>query len=177
MATDHTDHVDHLLAQWAVERPGFDTAALALSARVVRLERFLSRRGAEVLVGFELTEGEANVLAALRRTGAPYELTPSQLSTALLLSSGAMTNRLDRLEARGLVTRSPDHDDRRRIRVQLTGAGREVIDAAMDAHVVALEAALAALDDDQRSALATLLRCALAALEAEEGADQPPLGD
>jgi DNA-binding MarR family transcriptional regulator len=159
------DHVDELTDQWARERPELDTSALRLSARILRLERFLSRRIQSDLDAVGLSEGEVNVLAALRRAGPPYELTPTELYRGLLLSSGAMTNRIDRLQDAGLVHRIPDDDDRRRTRVALTERGRETIDDAMDAHLRGLEGLLGFLDDDDRGALEDLLRKVLCHLE------------
>lgn len=162
-----SDHVDHLLAQWAEERPELSTGALAVAARIARLHRFLARTSAEALTGHGLSEGEGNVLAALRRAGPPYALTPTELYRSLLLSSGAMTNRVDRLQERGLVAREDDPADRRRVLVRLTDEGRELIDAAMDAHVGALEAALteALPAQEQRDELVGLLRRALGHFE------------
>lgn len=169
LAPVEPDHVDHLLAQWAEERPELPTGALAVAARVARLHRFLARTSARALTAFGLTEGEGNVLAALRRAGPPYALTPTELYRSLLLSSGAMTNRVDRLQDRGYVSREDDPEDRRRVLVRLTDEGREVIDAAMDAHVAALEEAIAAaLPDDERDRLVGLLRRTLEAFEADD---------
>lgn len=160
-----TDHVDTLLAQWATERPELDTSGLAVTARIVRLERFIGRAGSSIVTRFGLNEGELNVLAALRRAGAPNALTPTDLYKGLLLSSGAMTNRIDRLEDRGLVERVRDDDDRRRILVVLTDEGRELIDAAMDAHVDLLVGTFDVLDDDERDTLVSLLRKVLLPIE------------
>jgi DNA-binding MarR family transcriptional regulator len=160
-----SDHVDALIARWHDERPELDTRMIAVSARVLRLQHFLDRRLAQALAPHELHPGEANVLAALRRAGAPFQLTPTQLSRSLLVSSGAMTNRLDRLQARELIERIPDHEDGRRTRVALTPAGRVLIDAAMQAWVVSLEEQLGFLADDERSSLEQLLRRVLVELE------------
>jgi DNA-binding MarR family transcriptional regulator len=162
------DHVDDLTEQWARERPELDTSALRLSARIIRLERFLARRIQSDLDAVGLNDGEVNVLAALRRAGPPYQLTPTELYRGLLLSSGAMTNRLDRLEEAGLVQRSPDDDDRRRTRVALTERGRQTIDEAMDAHIRGLDGLLGFLSDEDRDALESLLRRVLAHLEDDE---------
>jgi DNA-binding MarR family transcriptional regulator len=159
------DHVDHLLAQWAQQRPDLDTSLLRISARIVRLSRYLDREAADHLTPWDLSEGEHNVLAALRRSGPPYELTPTQLYRSLLISSGAMTNRLDRLEAAGLLVRTPDPDDRRRTRVGLTERGREVIDAAIDRHVMALDEVFAGLTHEDADQLEALLRGILSRLE------------
>jgi DNA-binding MarR family transcriptional regulator len=163
-----SDHVDHLTAQWARERPELDTSLLRISARLVRLSRFLDRASADHLAPWGLKDGEQNVLAALRRSGPPYELTPTELYRSLLVSSGAMTNRLDRLEAAGLLVRTPDPDDRRRTRVGLTAEGREVIDAALDAHLEAMGELLAGLSSEDADDLERLLRGILSRLEARD---------
>jgi DNA-binding MarR family transcriptional regulator len=162
------DHVDGLLVQWARERPELDLSILRLTARMVRLSRYLDREGSDHLAPFGLHEGEQNVLAALRRAGEPYELTPTELYRSLLVSSGAMTNRLDRLESAGLIVRTPDPDDRRRIRVGLTDRGRDVIDAALDTHVAALGEMFDGLTDDDADTLERLLRGILRRLEDRE---------
>lgn len=161
------DHVDALIAQWAEQRPELDTDALSVSARIVRLERFLGRATAQMGAQWGLHEGELNVLAALRRSGPPFGLTPTELYKGLLLSSGAMTNRIDRLEAQGLVERQRDEDDRRRVMVVLTEAGRQLIDDAMDANVRILADTLRALDDDDRATLVRILRTVLVDLESD----------
>lgn len=140
------DHVDRILAQWAEERPDLDTRPLEIAARIARLDHFTIRTSRAALDHYGLTEGDGNVLAALRRSGPPYRLTPSELTASLLLSSGAMTNRIDGLENRGFVTREGDPDDRRRVYVTLTAEGRELIDEAMDLHVAALAGRLALPD-------------------------------
>jgi DNA-binding MarR family transcriptional regulator len=162
------DHVDDLTEQWARERPELDTSILRVSARVVRLERFLSRRIQSDLEAVGLNEGEVNVLASLRRAGPPFELTPTELYRGLLVSSGAMTNRLDRLEDAGLIRRIPDEADRRRTRVALTEHGLTTIDRAMDAHIRGLNELLGFLTPSQRDDLEALLRTVLAHLEADE---------
>lgn len=160
-----SDHVDRIVEQWARERPELDTSGLRIGARVLRLQRYLDQTVAQAVSPFELQVGELNVLATLRRSGPPYQLTPTELYRGLLVSSGAMTNRLDRLEASDLITRTVDPDDRRRVQVALTVRGREVIDRAMDAHVASLDRALAGIDDPQRDALEGLLRSLLVPLE------------
>ncbi|MEX1178483.1 MAG: MarR family transcriptional regulator [Nitriliruptor sp.] len=165
---DGGDHVDQLIAQWARERPELDTSVLRLAGRVIRLARYVDRDVVEHLAPWDLKDGEQNVLAALRRSGAPYELTPTELYRSLLVSSGAMTNRLDRLEAAGLIERTPDVEDRRRTRVRLTAQGREVIDGALDAHIAALAETFDGLTDDEAEVLEGALRRILRRLEAED---------
>jgi DNA-binding MarR family transcriptional regulator len=158
------DHVDRLTERWELERPELDTGPLSITARIVRLQRVLDRRTSQVLAPLELTIGEANVLATLRRAGEPYELTPTELYRGLLVSSGAMTNRLDQLESRGLLVRRSDPDDRRRVRVALTDRGRALVDAAMDAETEALAELLGFLSDEERATLIGLLRTVLVRL-------------
>lgn len=160
-----SDHVDHIVEQWARERPELATGALAISARILRLQRFLDERVDASLTSSGLNRGEMNVLATLRRAGPPHELTPTELYQGLLLSSGAMTNRIDHLEERGYVRRTPDHRDRRRIRVALTATGRELIDTAMEQHVADLEQHLGFLDPDEHDQLTRLLRRVLVEFE------------
>jgi DNA-binding MarR family transcriptional regulator len=160
-----SDHVDSIVEQWAAERPELPTGALAIAARIVRLQRFLDEAVDASLRSSGLNRGEMNVLATLRRAGPPHELTPTELYQGLLLSSGAMTNRIDHLEERGYVRRTPDRKDRRRIRVALTLTGRELIDAAMDLHVADLEEHLGFLDAEEHAQLTTLLRRVLIEFE------------
>lgn len=162
------DHVDQLLDQWARERPDLDTTHLAVTARIVRLHRYLERAVADHLADVGLHEGEVNVLAALRRAGPPYVLTPTELYRSLLVSSGAMTNRLDRLEDAGLLQRTRDPDDRRRVRVQLTEAGRTLLDDAFADYLGALGELFTDLTRDQARQLADALRVALLPLEARD---------
>jgi DNA-binding MarR family transcriptional regulator len=166
------DHVDGLLAQWAEERPELDVDGLAIAARIIRLQRFLDRRTSAVVSAHGLTIGETNVLAALRRAGAPHTLTPTELYRSLLLSSAAMTHRLDRLEELGYVTRARAEHDRRQIRVSLTLDGLEVVDRVMDDYTAQLTQLLAALDVSRRDELERSLRALLCTLEDEE---EPPV--
>lgn len=160
-----SDHVDRIVEQWAGQRPELDTSGLRIGARVLRLQRYLDQTVTQAVSPFELQVGELNVLATLRRSGPPYQLTPTELYRGLLISSGALTNRLDGLEASELITRTVDPDDRRRVQVALTDRGRELIDRAMDAHVASLDQVLAGIDDEQRDALEGLLRALLVPLE------------
>lgn len=162
-----SDHVDRIVEQWAEQRPELDTSGLRVAARAIRLQRYLDQAVSDAVRPFGLQVGELNVLATLRRSGPPFQLTPTQLYRGLLLSSGAMTNRLDRLEANHLITRTVDPDDRRRVQVALTVRGREIIDQAMDAHVSRLDEVLAGIDDPQRTELEDLLRTLLIRLEQE----------
>lgn len=152
------DEVDRLVDAWARERPELDVSPLEVLSRVTRLARHLdrARRAAFAEHGLELWEFD--VLAALRRAGAPYVLSPGQLLPQTMVTSGTMTNRIDRLEARRLVERLPDPNDRRGVRVRLTSDGGTHVDAAMADLLRSEHELLAALSADERRQLAVLLR-------------------
>ncbi len=126
-----SDEVDQILAAWARELPDVDVSPLASLSRISRLARHLDRARADAFAAHELEVWEFDVLAALRRQGRPYELSPGELIRQTLSTSGTMTNRVNRLEARGLVLRQPNVDDRRGVRVRLTDAGRQRVQEAL----------------------------------------------
>lgn len=152
------DEVDELVAAWRRERPDLDIDPLAVLSRVSRLAKYLDQARRDAFTDVGLEPWEFDVLAALRRAGHPYALSPGQLGLQTLVTSGTMTNRVDRLEDRGLVHRLRDLDDRRGIRVVLTDTGRQLVDRALDDLLRRERAILAGLDDAQRSELANLLR-------------------
>ncbi len=125
------DEVDRLLEAWRRERPDLDVSPMEVLSRVSRLARHLDRARSQAFETHGLESWEFDVLAALRRAGSPYQLSPGKLLKETLVTSGTMTNRVDRLTARGLVERLPDPGDRRGVLVQLTDAGRDAVDAAM----------------------------------------------
>ena len=152
------DEVDRLVEAWHRERPDLDLAPMEVLSRVSRVSRQLevARRAAFAEHGIE--QWEFDVLAALRRAGSPYQLSPGRLLRETLVTSGTMTNRVDRLTGRGLVARLPDPRDRRGVRVQLTDRGRETVDGAL-VSLLDLEAPLLrTLGADDRDRLAGLLR-------------------
>jgi DNA-binding MarR family transcriptional regulator len=157
-AAGRRDEVDRLVAAWARERPDLDVSPLEVLSRVSRLARHLDRARSEAFDQHDLETWEFDVLAALRRAGTPYELSPGQLLTLTLVTSGTMTNRIDRLEARGLVTRRPDPDDRRGVLVTLTAAGRALVDAALADLLAQEREILSALSRADQDRLADLLR-------------------
>src|SRR6478609_8397867 len=124
------DEVDRIVLAWQRERPDLDVAPLEVLSRVSRLARHLDRARSAAFTEHDLESWEFDVLSALRRAGEPYELSPGQLVTQTLVTSGTMTNRVDRLTARGLVQRLPDSRDRRGVIVRLTPAGRATVDDA-----------------------------------------------
>lgn len=125
------DNIDKILAQWQREVPALDASPLAVVGRVLQLAQLLEKHRETVLADVGLTVWSFDMLATLRRQGLPYQLTPTALHKWLMLSSGAMTNRIDRLEKDGLVTRLQDPGDRRSVIVRLSEAGIERIDTAM----------------------------------------------
>ena len=158
MSTDPRDEVDALVEAWRRERPDLDVAPLEVLSRVSRLARHLDLARRQAFETHDLEPWEFDVLAALRREGPPYALSPGRLLQVTLVTSGTMTNRIDRLEAKGLVERVPDPNDGRSVQVVLSTAGRGRVDDALTdllAHERAILAALSPADQDQ---LADLLR-------------------
>ncbi len=165
MSNTQRDHIDVILAQWRRERPDLDTHALGLLGRLFRSAHLADAALAEGLRGHDLQSGWFDLLAALRRTGNPYELNPTQLMRATMLSSGGMTKRLDRLAEAGLIERRPDPHDRRGTLVRLTRHGKTTIDNALETHLANEQHLLWALTPAQQHTLDTLLRTLLAGLE------------
>ena len=161
-----TDEVDRIVAAWTRERPDLDIGPLAVLSRVTRLARHLdlARRGAFERHDLELWEFD--VLSALRRAGEPYQLSPGVLLTQTLVTSGTMTNRIDRLELRGLVERGPAPADRRGVLVRLTPTGRAVVDAALEDLLRVERGLLGELSAEERRTLADLLRVVVAPFDA-----------
>jgi DNA-binding MarR family transcriptional regulator len=158
------DAVDAILAQWARERPDVDVSAMGVVGRISRAQLLLGRE----LKGFFAERGleswEFDVLATLRRHGAPYELTAGALLKAAMVTSGAITNRIDRMEAKGLVERVRDAGDRRSVRIRLTPRGLETVDELVALHAANEARLLAALDPAERERLAGALRALLESL-------------
>lgn len=152
------DQVDFILKQWFRERPDLDPSPMGVIGRISRASRYIDQFLQQNFAQFGLNSGEFDVLATLRRHGAPYQLTPTALLNALMLSSGAMTNRLDRLEKGGYIERKPHPHDRRGTLVTLTNQGLEVIDAVVVAHIAHEQQILSSLTADEQQALADLLR-------------------
>lgn len=152
------DEVDALVAAWGRERPDLDVTPLEVLSRVTRLARHLDLARRAAFTEHQLESWEFDVLTALRRAGEPYQLSPGQLLTQTLVTSGTMTNRIDRLQARKLVERLPDPADRRGVQVRLTEQGRRRVDAALTGLLASEREILAGLDGAERKALAGLLR-------------------
>ena len=152
------DRAAKAIEQWKRERPDLDVSPMGVLGRLNEASSLIARdRLAPLFARFGLQAGEFDVLATLRRSGAPYTLTPTALYEATMVTSGAMTNRLDRLEKAGLILRGPHPNDRRGIVVQLTEKGLALIDAAVTAHVANEHEILAGLTGAERETLAQLL--------------------
>ena len=156
------DEVDTIVEAWRRERPDLDVAPMEVLSRISRLARHLDRIRANAFSAHHLESWEFDVLAALRRSGPPYRLSPGQLLRETMVTSGTMTNRVDRLAARRLVARQDHPDDRRGVLVQLTEPGREVVDAALAELLAAERGILAALEVTEHDQLTRSLRLLLA---------------
>lgn len=153
-----SDEVDRLIEAWRRERPDLDVAPMGVLSRVSRLARHLDLARRQAFAGQELESWEFDVLSALRRTGSPYQLSPGKLLRETLVTSGTMTNRVDRLATRGLVERLPDPADRRGVQVRLTAEGRDRVDAALDELLKRERELLTGLSGSDSRRLADLLR-------------------
>ena len=149
------DLIDLVIDQWRRVRPDLDPRGMGTSGRALRVAKLLERRTEEVLRPFGLSLWQFDVLATLRRTDC--DLSPGELLDATMLTSGAMTHRIDRLEAASLVERRPDPDDRRGVRVHLTGAGRRLVDRAVEARFEEASRIEGVLDPGEAETLARLL--------------------
>jgi DNA-binding MarR family transcriptional regulator len=163
------DHVDVVIEAWERERPDLDHSARALTMRISRCSRHLERAIDQITEPLGLDFCQYPVLSVLRRQGAPYRATPSELACTLILSSGAVTNRVDKLEQAGYVRRLPDPNDRRGVIVELTEEGLVTIDRAIETQVESESRLVSALDEDERDQLSALLHKLLGSLEDERG--------
>lgn len=153
-----TDEVDDIVRAWRAERPDLDTEPIQVLSRISRIAQLLDERRSQAFAEHGLAAHEFDVLAALRRAGAPYEQTPGQLIEATHVTSGTMTNRLDRLVERNFVLRRAHPADGRQVNIRLTAAGRRKVDAAFEALLRSEEALLRAMPATQRATLATGLK-------------------
>ncbi len=158
------DRIDELVAQWAIQRPDLDTEVMAVVGRLLAVGELIGRRLDRAAAEYGLDRGQGDVVFTLRRAGPPHRLSPSQLAASLLVTSGTMTNRLDRLEQRGLIRRAANPRDRRGMDVQLTDEGVRVADEAVARHVANEEAMLAPLSAREREQLVRITRKLLAHL-------------
>ena len=160
VARHEQDAVDRIAGQWNAVRPDVDISPVGIVGRVSRLSRLVDRRLAANFARFGIESWMYDVLATLRRSGEPYELTAGDLVRQSMVTTGAITNRIDRLEARGLVERART-DDRRKVIVRLTPKGRELVDEVVGDHLATEQEILAGLSPRQQRELAHLLRLTL----------------
>ena len=159
------DFIDMILDRWARERPDLDVSPMGVIGRISRACRVLEEEMSNIFSVYGLNRGEFDVLVALRRAGRPYRLKPTELSSDLMVTSGGMTNRLDRMEKSGLIVRQPDPTDRRGVLVCLSEHGRRLVDEILVAYVENQHRLLSSLDQADRDALANILRKLLLPLE------------
>jgi DNA-binding MarR family transcriptional regulator len=162
------DHVDRVREQWARERPDLETEPVAVISRLGRAARYVDQGLAEFFTPRDLSRADWDVLAGLRRSGPPYALSPTALYRELMRTSGAMSQRLESLERRGLIERTLDPADRRGIVVSLTARGRKLVDELADEHLANEQRLLAPLSPAERDALAALLKKLLLAYEEDD---------
>ena len=163
------DFVDEIIEQWRHERPDLDPSPIAVIGRLSRASRAVDVRLKECYATFGLGEGDFDLLVTVRRNGPPYRLTPTQLGERMMITSGAVTKRVDRLAERGLVQRAVSDGDARSLPVQLTDTGIALTEEAMAAHVANEDRILAALSPAERKQLAGLLRTLLVSFESDGG--------
>lgn len=159
------DILDRIIDQWHAERPDLDANCMGAVGRILRLAGHMERRANEALAELELSIWGFDVLGALLRSGKPYSMTPTELMKSVMLSSGAMTNRIDRLEALELIERIPDENDRRSLQVQLTAKGRRIITAAAPVRFEEAWGVLRNLSVREQALLSSLLRKMLLTVE------------
>ncbi|SHE88735.1 MarR family winged helix-turn-helix transcriptional regulator [Vibrio gazogenes] len=159
------DIIDRIVNQWAAEKPELNTLPMSIFGRILHLAKHLEQEIANIHKRYDLKSGEFDVLATLLRSGAPYQLTPSALISTAMLTSGAMTNRLDKLEQKNLITRIHSNIDRRSISVQLTEQGYQLINQALAEHVQAQERLISVLNQTEQSQLSTLLKSWLSSFD------------
>lgn len=159
------DDVDFILEQWKQELPELCTTSMAVWGRLQRVGKYVEKRLSENFTTYQLNSGEFDVLATLRRSGSEFKLKPTDLYQSLMVTSGAMTNRIDTLEKKGLVTRVHDNADRRTVYVQLTKEGYNLISKAVFTHAKTEDTLLMGLAEDEKIQFNHLLKKLLSSLE------------
>jgi DNA-binding MarR family transcriptional regulator len=168
-ADEPRDQVDRMLHVWKGELPDLDLATEGIVERIQKLNRYIDRSMNETLADFKLDRGEWRLLGALRKSGPPYRRSPGRLAEDVGLSSGAMTNRLDRLQEAGLVRRLPDPDDRRALQVELTDAGWQAWQDSVGVQAQKEALVASALAPDEKEQLNALLRRLMLEFERQTG--------
>ncbi|MGR5131730.1 MarR family winged helix-turn-helix transcriptional regulator [Vibrio alfacsensis] len=159
------DAIDRVVMQWAKEKPELDTEPMAIMGRLMRIAKHMETQVAELHKCHGLKMGEFDVLATLRRSGEPYRLTPSELIASMMLTSGAMTNRLDKLETKGLIAREHSKEDRRSVTVELTPIGFALIDMLIEEHLKVQHHLMGKLSGDEKRQINLALKLLLPQFE------------
>lgn len=167
MPEHHRDSVARLLSEWQQERPDLDPSPVGIQGRIVRLSTHILRQSENWLRPFDLSWEAFSLIVTLRRSGKPYELRPTDILRESLLTSGAITNRIDRVEKMGLVERRPDKEDRRSYVIRLTPAGKKLADKAIAGHFAAVDELLNELSSVEQKQLAGLLSKLLGSMESK----------
>jgi DNA-binding MarR family transcriptional regulator len=165
------DHVDWLVSQVRQERPDLDAGLVELIGRITRVNHHIDAEIAKSIERYDLRVGELTLLIALRRAGEPFQLTPTELYRAMMVTSGGATRRIDQLESRGLVQRTPHPHDRRASLIGLTPEGRRLVDEAWAHHLKRNRELFDALKPEERRTLADMLRRVLLSIEGPVRAD------
>ncbi|WP_234495824.1 MarR family winged helix-turn-helix transcriptional regulator [Vibrio maritimus] len=159
------DAIDRVVEQWAKQKPELDTDPMAMMGRLMRIAKYMETKVADLHKKYDLKLGEFDVLATLRRSGKPYRLTPSELIDTMMLTSGAMTNRLDKLETKGLILREHSKEDRRSVTVQLTKDGFILIDKLIEEHADVQKSLVKSMTSAQKKQANQLLKVWLSQYE------------
>lgn len=174
--TDDRDSISNMLDEWASERPDLNPKPVGIHARIIRLSSHLLRRTEIWLAPLDLSWEAFSLIVTLRRTGKPFERRPTDLLRESLLSSGAITNRIDRVERMGLIERKEGGDDRRSYTIRLTAAGKRLADKAIEAHFEGVRRGMSALTAAEQKQLSSLLQKLLLAMESQSPPRDPPGG-
>jgi len=174
--TKHHDSVGHLLSEWERERPDLDPSPVGIQGRIVRLSAHLLREAESYLGELNLSWEAFSLIVTLRRSGKPYQLRPTDILRESLLTSGAITNRIDRVERMGLIERRPDAEDRRSYVIRLTPAGKKLADKAIATHFAVTDEFLNVLSSQERVQLAGLLSKLLGSFEGRSGQSRSETG-
>jgi DNA-binding MarR family transcriptional regulator len=161
---DDNARIDALVQQWADQRPDIDRDAMALLARLTRAAELVNARTDRLARDYGVNRGDGDVMFALRRSGEPFRLSPTSLARALLMTTGTMTGRLDRLEKRGFIVRVPSTHDRRSLDVELTPEGKRLVDEAVTTHAAGQQEVVSALSSTDRADLDRVTRKLIAHL-------------
>ncbi|MBN3492910.1 MarR family winged helix-turn-helix transcriptional regulator [Vibrio neptunius] len=152
------DAIDRVVEQWAKEKPELDTEPMAIMGRLLRIAKHMETEVTQLHKRYDLKLGEFDVLATLRRSGSPFRLTPSELIDSMMLTSGAMTNRLDKLESKSLIAREHSKEDRRSVTVQLTDEGFTLIDKIIEEHAQVQQKLVKGMNSNQKRQINQILK-------------------